>query len=531
MDGYVTIGTKLDTKSFDKQIKEIEYRLEQLDYELSHAKELKLDKRTIMEYEKEAEKLNNQLIRLRKQQSDINKIDLSNISKGLTKVVSKVGKWALAVFGLRSAYMAVRNAINVITQDDAQLKADIDYIKTALAYSLEPVVRKIVELAKQLLIFVGYLINKWFKYDIFANANKSLANANKNAKELRKTLAGFDEMNILNENGSVGVAGNLMPSFTADYSEVERQLDKIKWEIKDVYDEMQNALYETDFDVWTDGFGEWDLSIYGITQTLGGLWGMFKEAIGTFEGLWHTIYGMVTGDTEEATNGFQKFIDKLGGWFSTTHETLIGIGNTFAGVFKAIIQTMWGWLFDFINKIIEKFNELKVKIENVWDKISDKIKNTIQNIQDWLTRKFGTTGAKIGEIIGASFKFVINGVLAGIEGMLNTPIRSINKLITTINKVPGIDLKTLDTFKFPRLAKGGIVNMPSRGVLVGSAIAGERGAEGVIPLTDSQQMALLGEAIGRYITVNANIVNTMNGRVISREIQKVQNESNFATNR
>ena len=53
----------------------------------------------------------------------------------------------------------------------------------------------------------------------------------------------------------------------------------------------------------------------------------------------------------------------------------------------------------------------------------------------------------------------------------------------------------------------------------------------VIPLTDSQQMALLGEAIGRYITVNANITNTMNGRVISREIQRVQNNSNFAMNR
>ena len=55
--------------------------------------------------------------------------------------------------------------------------------------------------------------------------------------------------------------------------------------------------------------------------------------------------------------------------------------------------------------------------------------------------------------------------------------------------------------------------------------------EGVIPLTDSQQMALLGEAIGRYITVNANIINTMNGRIISRELQKVQNESDFAYNR
>ena len=69
--------------------------------------------------------------------------------------------------------------------------------------------------------------------------------------------------------------------------------------------------------------------------------------------------------------------------------------------------------------------------------------------------------------------------------------------------------------------------MPGRGV----AIGGESGKEGVIPLTDSQQMALLGEAIGKYITVNANIVNTMNGRVISRELKTINNESDFAFNR
>jgi hypothetical protein len=51
-----------------------------------------------------------------------------------------------------------------------------------------------------------------------------------------------------------------------------------------------------------------------------------------------------------------------------------------------------------------------------------------------------------------------------------------------------------------------------------------------IPLTDSQQMALLGEAIGKYITVNATIVNSMNGRVLNRELQKIQNQSSFATN-
>lgn len=84
---------------------------------------------------------------------------------------------------------------------------------------------------------------------------------------------------------------------------------------------------------------------------------------------------------------------------------------------------------------------------------------------------------------------------------------------------------------YPKLAVGGVVNQPGRGVPLGGAIIGERGAEGVIPLTDSQQMALLGEAIGRYITVNTSITNTMNGRVISRELVKTQNEQDFAFNR
>lgn len=66
--------------------------------------------------------------------------------------------------------------------------------------------------------------------------------------------------------------------------------------------------------------------------------------------------------------------------------------------------------------------------------------------------------------------------------------------------------------------------------MLGSAIGGESGAEGVIPLTDSQAMERLGEAIGKYITINANIVNNMNGRTISRQLKKIQTNQNFAYN-
>lgn len=181
------------------------------------------------------------------------------------------------------------------------------------------------------------------------------------------------------------------------------------------------------------------------------------------------------------------------------------VGNFFKNIF-----------IDAYNKIKQVFEPIVNFFAGIWDKIKS---------------VFTTIGTKIGQAISGAFKAVVNGVLSAVENILNFPIKSINKLIDVINAIPGINLKKLSTFNLPRLAKGGIINMPGRGVPVGSAIAGERGQEAVLPLTDSQQMALLGEAIGKYITINANITNTMNGRVISRELQRINNESDFAFNR
>ena len=85
--------------------------------------------------------------------------------------------------------------------------------------------------------------------------------------------------------------------------------------------------------------------------------------------------------------------------------------------------------------------------------------------------------------------------------------------------------------KIPRLAKGGIVNQPGRGIPYRGATIAEKGAEAIVPLTDSQQMELLGATIGRYITVmNTNPI-YMNGRLIAKEINRSNAEDDFAFNR
>ena len=174
--------------------------------------------------------------------------------------------------------------------------------------------------------------------------------------------------------------------------------------------------------------------------------------------------------------------------------------------------------------------DAKDSIERMMGSMDDKSKKVFaedlpKNIKSGLDKdKYTSTLDKLKNAFSNAFRSIrdkANGFLDGIK--------------KTFNVEANVSAKTKSAkgaiVTYPKLAVGGIVNRPGRGVPVGGAIAGERGAEGVIPLTDSQQMALLGEAIGKYITVNANIVNTMNGRVISRELKTIQNEDNFAFNR
>ena len=137
---------------------------------------------------------------------------IKNVGKGLQDILKKVVKWSLLLFGVTQIFTFIKNAISKIASDDPQLKADLDYIKNALIYTLEPVVRGIVNLMKQLIIYIGYIVKMWTGKNIFENANKSLKGANKQAQQLQKTLAPFDEMDILQDNQTNG-NGAVMPSF------------------------------------------------------------------------------------------------------------------------------------------------------------------------------------------------------------------------------------------------------------------------------------------------------------------------------
>ncbi len=568
MNGEVVIGVGLDTKSFDKQIEEVEYQLKQIDYELSHAKELKLDSRTIKEYELKAEKLTNQLASLRQKQEDLNKSNLSQIptqlntiGNGVEGVIKKITRWGLALFGIRSMYNFIRGSMSTLSGYNEQLATDVEYIRFALASTLQPVIEKIIQLAYTLLQYIGYIAKAWFGVNIFANAstkafqsnNKALKDSNKQAKQLQKTLAGFDEMNVLQDNTDTGgkdTSGGGVSAPSMDLSNWEKvEIPKwVQW-IADNKDKILDFFLELGILISAIKLAKF-LSMLGVsTSVIGGIVAIVGGLIIFIKGIidylknptWENFSKILAGIAVIAA-GVLLIFGAIPALIVAIIGVVIALGVAIYKNWDTIKKTLskvGAWINDNIIKPVANF------FKGLWNGIINGVKGAVNNIKNFFNSIpsffsgivnrikgfFSNVGSVAGSIIAGAFKGVVNGVLRTIENVLNSPIRTINTLISTINKLPGVNIGRLPTFSLPRLAKGGIVNMPSRGVPIGGAIAGERGAEGVIPLTDSQQMALLGEAIGRYITVNANITNTMNGRVISREIQRVQNNSNFAMNR
>jgi len=576
MDGTVVIGTELDTKGFEKEIVMVEEKLNDVEQTLEMASSDKtlFSTREIKEMEVEAEKLKNKLITLKQKQEDIDfskaKYSLEDVGNGISAVTKKVGKWALAVFGIRSAYMMIRQAINTIASEDDQIATDIEYMKWVLAQTLKPVVEWLI----QALYYVIALINSISKQILnvnlltgksaedFKNMKKNSAGVSKNLADAKKQLAGFDEMNVLSDNSAGGGAGSGIEDWEApDLSKYEKEVEQLGSAWQKFGEEMKETLDNTPIEMWFGAFGKWGLAVRGVTEFVYGLWEAVSGVVQFIKGVVQLIYGLITGDTEKIKEGIINMLDGL--W-----HVIDGLLHAIAGLIEMVVGLIIGIVWWLVEKIVDFVKwcwETDVAIlskvgdwiykniikpvadffTGLWNGIVDGVKNAVNSVKnffnsipnffkgiiDKIMGFFTSIGTNVGNAIGGAFKGVVNGVLSAIEWVLNTPIKTINKLIDTVNKLPGVNLGKLGTFNLPRLAKGGIVNMPGRGVPVGSAIAGERGQEAVLPLTDSQQMDLLGASIGKHITINANITTTMNGRVISKELQKIQAENDFAYNR
>lgn len=554
MNGWITIGTKLETKQFDKQIEKLERDINDYENMLKLASKLELSSADVEELELKIEKAKNSIISLKKQQLQVNDIGFSDASKGIEKIsnetsniIKKVGKWALAVFSVRSAYMFVQRASSTLAQYDEQYAANLEYIRFVLAQMIAPVLQGIVNLAFRLLSYINAIANAWFGVNLFSKAG--VKNFNKMAgaaASIKKSLqtAGFDEMNVLSDTSGGGTGGGT-PSM--DLSGMQGEIPSwVQW-IADNKDIVIAGLLGIAGAITAINLGASifmglgiGLIVAGIAYTIQSIIDFINDP--SWENFTNILTGLAVVLAGVAVAMIAFNLTNPVGWIMLAISAVVLLVATIIKYWDeimAVLSKVGTWIYNNVIKPVANF------FKGLWDGIVNGVTKAVQKVKDifntvktfftniikTIINLFKSIGTKVGDAISSTFKSVINAVIKGVENILNSPIRAINGLIGVINKVPGIDLGKLPTFNLPRLAVGGIVNMPGRGVPIGGAIAGEVSKEGVIPLTNSQAMQELGETIGRYININATVINKMNGRVISRELQQIRANQDFAYNK
>jgi len=608
--------------------------------------------------------------------------DVKDAGNQMERVIKKVAKWGVMLFGIRGVYSLISRSMHSISQSNKGVAADIEYMRWALAKSLEPVVVRIVGWAMKLMQSINYLIYKITGFKIFGEATaKNFKSANKSAKELSKTLAGFDEMNILGDNtGTSG--GTVLP--TSDLNDFNNLSQTAKERIEAIADKLEPLYTFLKEKVWpivekilkyindmsTEEFITW-------LTTIGIIIGGFK-LVELVEGsklltsavllLQKGLQGLVTGGLAKlsplltkAGTGITSLLTKIGGGSALTGGLIGALVILDAILITKIIVDIKDKLIpaiketnkqiddtiDLINEVngqTKKANEKVLEFADGVDAENDALKNNVDLMIDNIEHNgkaiekekelISVTGALTGEnkvhkemikslddemwtninTLGelankkkltkdAAQKFVdscqdeieklekqnstlsenseeykknkekiellkkqIDITKGNYQVKVNTsaekkPIDDMQKAVDKLdgeykvemsadtkkaNKKVSEWLKNLDTagilgnflkagyslgsaLKLFKYAKGGIVNLPGKGIPL--SVGGEAGREGVIPLTDEEQMQILGESIGRYVTINLTNINKLDSREISRTSEKVQSNRDFIRNR
>ncbi len=571
-------------------------------------------------------------INIQKQKAEVDQLknSVDKVGSSFSGTVKKAGRLALAIFGIRSAYMMLRRASSELSSYDEQYATNLEYIRFVLTQAVAPILQYIVGLAMQLLAYINAIAQAWFGVNLFANGSveafqkmkKGAGGVSKAVKEIKKQLLGFDEVNMLTDQSDTGTsagAGGVGAVPGMDLSAWQGKIpDWLQWiidhkdEILAILTGIATALLLIKFGmsgIKALGFG---LIITGIVLAVQGLldylkdptWSNFGKII---QGIGLVILGLgvVIGSVPVAVTGavilivgtIVKYWDKIKDAWQKGIDWIWKLGDdlqkdigqklewlpqkfgTAGAIIRALIQTAVLFITSSVNSLFEiilkVFDKIYSGIKKVLDGIilifkgnfKEGIAQVAEGIKDiiigawmaiyykfiwvWETilnmfRHGGTIFNGLKEGISDTFKNVVNGIIRGINNVMSSAFSGLNRILNRIRDIK-IDFGALGSFspfsgmwgynpipvpQIPMLKTGAIINMPNKGTLVGngSALGGEAGKEGVIPLTDQQAMAELGREIGKNVLVNLTNITQMNGRVISRELKQVRSTQEFAYN-
>ena len=325
----------------------------------------------------------------------------------------KRGLWNLIKYGLgiRSLYVlfnrlrtAIKDGFSELAKQDVRVKESLTTLKTALgglkgslAAAFAPILTAITPALETLInmltraittigMFFAALTGQSYTYVSkgVASVGDSAKSSSKKVQELKRQLAGFDELNILSaNNGSSGGGGSSGDSAGFTY---EKQ--PISSAIKNFVDEMKRMFADGEY----EQIGA--VLANGINKAIAKVQNLVK---------WENIKSAVTRVIDTAAGIFNGFVKRIK-WKK--------LGESMAEAANSLIKTAEYALlkFDFVGVakgITESINRFISRVE--WEKLGKTIATfagkIIMALKTALTEfKWGDTGTKLAAAINGFFR-------------------------------------------------------------------------------------------------------------------------------
>ena len=336
-----------------------------------------------------------------------------------SSLASEAKSFAVGLLGARSIFTVLQNAVNAYMQQNQQLSATLSNVWANLGSLLGPIIERLINLLSTAVSYVTQF------FSLLGITSKKVSSAIGGAgsaaaaetKKLKKQLASFDELNVLQDNssggggGGGGGAGGIGADGAAevklpDWAKLmAEQLKNGEWAAAatTLTDQLNAMVASVDWAGIGDKIGYYlnGALTFLATAILGFDWFALGSDIAT--SLNHIIDNVNWGNLGVVLGAkFIILIEGLGGLFSTLNWAGLGkaLSDAFMGLWNAIDWTQAAkTVSDGVKGV---FDAIGAAADNMdWGKIGRDITGAFQNI-DWAGAAQSISSGVIKVISGVS---------------------------------------------------------------------------------------------------------------------------------
>lgn len=445
------------------------------------------------------------------------------LSRGITKSYSSMTEAEKVALRYNYVLQATANAQGDFARTSGSwanqtrlLKEQLNILKTALGQILIAVILPLVKALNALLSFIisiGRAIGSLFgkktgMVKTISDANTitgglagkadsvsdGFEKANQSAKKLQRTIAAFDELNVLNPKDQGNSSSTDLSGGGFDLGIPEYDYNAELGKANSFFDKLEQAVVKFFNKIKNSPFGKWlSATIKLIGQTFKNIYDTILKPIienigNSFSNLWNEHLKPFFGELGELLGNIGIILLAQLDMFLIFINFLV---DTFGPVISDIFNIVWNTIMEVVNNIIDIikdvmsiFNGLIDFLVNIFTgQWEDALGNLVDIGKDAFRLLVDVIRVPVNIIIG-----ILNTIARAFVEVVNWIVRAINKIHVEIpswvpfvgGKSIGFNLREVQYTGIPYMANGGVVASPTL-AMVGEYAGASQNPEIITP--------------------------------------------------